>query len=63
MCAQVVCNLYDPPPCRHGDRQHAGVGSAGGGRAREGEGGHDEAPPPSEREEAEQPDPAGSILR
>lgn len=49
--------------CRHGDRQHAGVRSAGGGRPGEGEGGHVEASPPSEREEPEEPDPAGSILR
>lgn len=49
--------------CRHGDWQHGGVGPAGGGCSGESEGGHVAASPPSEREEAEQPNPAGSILR
>lgn len=49
--------------CRHGDWQHAGIGSAGGERSGEGEGGHVEASPPSERKEVQQPNTTGSVLR
>lgn len=57
--------LCSPPSTlshRHGDRQHGGVGAAGGECQSEGEGGHVEEAPPPEREETQQPHPAGALL-